>query len=221
MKPLSKIYMLQLQWNLYQFFPTCIIFLRHSFLPVLKIHPHEQCINVSGASFLKVLYDSINHSDCLVLTHNIPRKIISEEKTVKATMTFLECKTVVTYCYGYSCNNNYEMSPHLGQVRNGDGRAAEVMQKTLRRIFFLIFCWLCISIYLFINIHQLDALNFIITLFQASTCLEHMCSSSGWQNCIIQSPVSLHLYVTVPCTVPVHSLCMGQPHIGVMIPETV
>jgi len=76
----------------------------------------------------------------LVLTHNIPRKIISEEKTVKATMTFLECKTVVTYCYGYSCNNNYEMSPHLGQVRNGDGRAAEVMQKTLRRIFFLIFC---------------------------------------------------------------------------------
>ena len=48
-------------------------------------------------------------------------------------------------------------------------------------IFFLIFCWPCISIYLFFNINQLDALNFIISLFQASTCFEHMCSSSGGQ----------------------------------------
>jgi len=30
--------------------------------------------------------------------------------------------------------------------------------------------------YLFININQLEALNFIISLFQASTCFEHMCS---------------------------------------------
>ena len=30
--------------------------------------------------------------------------------------------------------------------------------------------------YLFININQLDAVNFIISLFQASTCFEHMCS---------------------------------------------
>ena len=29
---------------------------------------------------------------------------------------------------------------------------------------------------LFLNINQLDALNFIISLFQASTCFEHMCS---------------------------------------------
>ena len=35
--------------------------------------------------------------------------------------------------------------------------------------------------YLFININQLDALNFIISLFQASTCFEHMCSLSGGQ----------------------------------------
>ena len=45
------------------------------------------------------------------------------------------------------------------------------------------------SHYLF-NINQLDALNFIISLFQASTCFEHMCSSSGGENCIIQSLVS-------------------------------
>jgi len=29
---------------------------------------------------------------------------------------------------------------------------------------------------LFPNINQLDALNFIISLFQASTCFEQMCS---------------------------------------------
>ena len=46
---------------------------------------------------------------------------------------------------------------------------------------------------LFLNINQHDALNFIIRLFQASTCFEHMCSSSGGQNCIIQSLVSSYL----------------------------
>jgi len=45
---------------------------------------------------------------------------------------------------------------------------------------------------LFININQLDALNFV-RLFQASTCFEHMCLSSGGQNCIVQSLVSSHL----------------------------
>jgi len=35
--------------------------------------------------------------------------------------------------------------------------------------------------FLFLNINQLDAVNFIISLFQASTCFEHMCSSSGGQ----------------------------------------
>jgi len=34
---------------------------------------------------------------------------------------------------------------------------------------------------LFLNINQLDALNFMISLFQASTCFEHMCLSSAGQ----------------------------------------
>ena len=45
---------------------------------------------------------------------------------------------------------------------------------------------------LFIDINQLDALNFLITLFQASICFEHMRSSSGGQNCITRSLVSSH-----------------------------
>ena len=45
--------------------------------------------------------------------------------------------------------------------------------------------------YLFLNINQLDALNFIISLFHASTCFEHMCLSSGGQK----------LYYTVSGTI--------------------
>jgi len=42
----------------------------------------------------------------------------------------------------------------------------------------LMFCWPCVSV-----IDQLDAQNFCFTisLFHASTCFEHMCSSSGGQ----------------------------------------
>ena len=46
--------------------------------------------------------------------------------------------------------------------------------------------------YIYLNINQLDALNFIMSLFPASSCFEHKCSSSGGQNCTIQSLVSSH-----------------------------
>ena len=49
------------------------------------------------------------------------------------------------------------------------------------------------SQYIYLNINQLDALNFIMSLFHASTCFEHMRSSSGGQNCTIQRLVSSHL----------------------------
>ena len=46
---------------------------------------------------------------------------------------------------------------------------------------------------IYLNIKQLDALNFIMSLFNASTCFEHKCSWSGGQNCIIQPLVSSNL----------------------------
>ena len=46
---------------------------------------------------------------------------------------------------------------------------------------------------IYININQLDALNFIMSLFHVSTCFEHTCSSLGGQNCTIQPLVSSHL----------------------------
>jgi len=44
-------------------------------------------------------------------------------------------------------------------------------------------------------INQLDAQSFCFTisLFHASTCFEHMCSSSGSQNCFTQPLISSHL----------------------------
>ena len=86
----------------------------------------------------------------------------------------------------------------------------------------LIFCWPCISIYL-LHINKLDAINFIISLFQASACFEHMCSSSGGQNCILQSLVSSHLQVW--WYQRMHNTILtprtGRPPIGVMIPDAV
>jgi len=69
-----------------------------------------------------------------------------------------------------------------------------------------------VTLYLFLNINQLDALNFIISLFQASTCFEHMCSPSGGQK----------LYYTVSGIItliggcPVHrlrSICARESHL--------
>jgi len=53
-------------------------------------------------------------------------------------------------------------------------------------------CWADLKInkiVIYLNISQLVALNFM-SLFHASTCFEHMCSSSGGQNCTIQPLVS-------------------------------
>jgi len=59
-------------------------------------------------------------------------------------------------------------------------------------IFFLYFAGRA-SQYIYLNINQLDALNFMVRIFHASTCFEHTCSSSGGQNCTIQSLVSSNL----------------------------
>ena len=63
---------------------------------------------------------------------------------------------------------------------------------TIQYTVFWYFAGRAASQHVYLNINQLDALNFM-SLFQASTCFEHTCSSSGGQNCTIQSLVSSHL----------------------------
>ena len=69
----------------------------------------------------------------------------------------------------------------------------------VRQMYFILFIFFYIyfadraSQCIYLNVNQLDALNFIMSLFHASTCFGHKCSSSGGQNCTIQSLVSSHL----------------------------
>jgi len=72
-----------------------------------------------------------------------------------------------------------------------------------------------LSIYISV-INQLDAQNFcfIISLFHVCTCFEHMYSSWGGQNCIIQP----HHTYGWPSRL---NLCTRRPPISVMIPEAV
>ena len=64
-------------------------------------------------------------------------------------------------------------------------------------VFFFFDVLLTVHLSIFISvINQLDTqffFCFTISLFHASTCFDHMCSSSGGQNCITQPLVLSHL----------------------------
>ena len=66
--------------------------------------------------------------------------------------------------------------------------------QTQKTTFFDVLLTVPLSIFISV-INQLDAQNFCFTLslFHASTCFEHMCSSSGGQICITQPLVSSNL----------------------------
>jgi len=56
-------------------------------------------------------------------------------------------------------------------------------------VFVFFYVLLTVHLIIFISIiNKLDEQNFCFTIsvFHASTCFEHMCSSSGTQNCITQ-----------------------------------
>ena len=136
------------------------------------------------------------------------------------------CLTLIIFCL-IKCVNDFVLCcrwctpppplPPLGQVsqrritinkQRDSFRAQQVFPA-----FFLYFADHA-SQYIYLNINQLDALNFIMSLFHASTYLEHKCSSSGGQNCTIQSLVSSHVQVVVPCTGPL-STCAPDGHLQV------
>jgi len=58
---------------------------------------------------------------------------------------------------------------------------------------------------------------FIMSLFHASTCFEHTCSSSGGQNCTIQSLVSSNLFynefISCPYMFRAHVLLVRGPNL--------
>jgi len=73
-----------------------------------------------------------------------------------------------------------------------DHQNLHVVNRTIPNMYIFLYFPDRASQYTYLNINQLDALNFIMSLFQASTCFEHICSSSGGQNCTLQPLVSSH-----------------------------
>jgi len=81
------------------------------------------------------------------------------------------------------------------------------------------------KMYLFININQLDALNFIIGLFQASTCFEHICSSSGGQKLYytvsgiitLKQVSGLKLLNSAGFVIPDGCIILTQFYLGVLV----
>ena len=60
-----------------------------------------------------------------------------------------------------------------------------------------------------------------MSLFSASTCFEHKCSSSGGQNCILQPMASSHSVGGRPVHSPLPT-CAPDGHLqSVMIPDAV
>jgi len=66
--------------------------------------------------------------------------------------------------------------------------------RQVRILFFYVLLTVYLSLFISV-INQLDTQNFCFTisLFRASICFEHMCSSSGGQNCITQPLVPSHI----------------------------
>ena len=87
--------------------------------------------------------------------------------------------------------------------------------------FLLLFCWPCVSIYLFLNINGLEALNFIISLLQASTCFEHHVLIVRRAKIVLYSLWYHHTYRWPPRAQSSLNLCTGRPPTGVMIPGAV
>ena len=88
----------------------------------------------------------------------------------------------------------------------------DVCVKLFPNFFFDVLLTVHLSIFISV-INQLDAQKFCFTirLFHASTCFEHMCSSSGGQNSITQPLVSSHLYHQ-EVKITLHSLWYNQAY---------
>jgi len=86
---------------------------------------------------------------------------------------------------------NFESEQMCSSVLITVQQDAKQISRQVPYTFFDVLLTVHLSIFISV-INQLDAQNFCFTvsLFHSSTCFEHMCSSSGGQNCFTQPLVS-------------------------------
>ena len=89
------------------------------------------------------------------------------------------------------------------------------VKNTLYRFFFYFYFADRASQYTCLNINQLDALNFIMSLLHASTCFEHVFIVRRSKLYYSASGMITPIGVMIPY------LCTGRPPIGVMLPQAV
>jgi len=96
-------------------------------------------------------------------------------------VSYIMCVVEILYVYIYI----YTYPIHIQYA---------ILYKNMDFVNFDVLLTLHLSIFISV-INQPDAQNFCFTisLFHASTCFEHMCSSSRGQNCITQPLVLSHI----------------------------
>ena len=90
-------------------------------------HPHKQNIIISDAPFHKVLVYHVNHSEFLVLTHNIPEMTVSDKRNSTSNVMFVKCRVALTCPHWINTVTAiciYAKLPRCGQMRcKGKGEA--------------------------------------------------------------------------------------------------
>jgi len=136
-----------------------------------------KCESIKGTSFIKLglFFHKISfiiktHFQTCVFLQRIFRYVMNLKTSITVPSNTTKCYSNMTTCFSLrrlSSDQHYKNFEVLLTVH--------------------------LSIFISV-INQLDAQNFCFTisLFHASKCFEHMCSSSGGQNCITQPLVSSH-----------------------------
>jgi hypothetical protein len=108
--------------------PLHTVFPQESLIFLAPINcPNEQNIIISDVSFLKVLVYHVNHSEFLVLTHNIPEMTVSDKRNSTSNVMFVKCRVALTCPYWINTVTAiciYAKLPRCGQMRcKGKGEA--------------------------------------------------------------------------------------------------
>jgi len=177
-----------------------------------SVHRESNLITVQQDAAYSVYYISVGSSTCFVFWHpssgartavitasgiNISSSVFYSLQSIDTRITLFHAAT----CFKHMCSSSGDqncitqplVSSHLS-VTVPCTPTCVMIQMLYNTLFFYVLLTVHLSIF-FSVINQFDAQNFCFTisLFHASTCFEHMWSSSGGQNCITQPLVSSHL----------------------------
>jgi len=165
-------------------------------------------------SVLSYLYLCFSHYRTAHALHKIPNRII-----VSCVLNFYVF-TIYIYIYNHT-TRCFTIIYYLATSFDPEYGSSSGTRMGAETTYYKFWCFAdCASQYNLSNWPNYYTNScFIIRLFHASTCFEHMCSSSGGQNCIIRHLISQHSVGGRPvCRLRGH-LHTGRPPTGLTIPD--